>query len=133
ADFEVAANVSVTVTDDPAAAYDKHRPVIALYAGGMGAAAKNFHADLFRRMGYGEVVDEVGARFREGRKAEAAAAVPDELVAETAIIGDPAEVRRRVAEWADRGVTTLVVDVEDAEQVRAVARAVTGEPLERTV
>ncbi|OLF19062.1 LLM class F420-dependent oxidoreductase [Actinophytocola xanthii] len=121
ADFEVAANASVTVTDDPAAEYDRHRPVIALYAGGMGAAEKNFHADLFRRMGYGEVVDEIGARFREGRRAEAAAAVPDELVAETAIIGDADEVRRRVREWADRGVTMLLVGCTDAEQVRQVA------------
>jgi F420-dependent oxidoreductase-like protein len=121
ADFEIAANASVAVTDDPTAEYDRHRPVIALYAGGMGAAEKNFHADLFRRMGYGEVVDEIGARFREGRRAEAAAAVPDELVAETAIIGDADEVRRRVREWADRGVTMLMVGCSDAEQVRTVA------------
>jgi F420-dependent oxidoreductase-like protein len=121
ADFEIAANASVTITDDPAAAYDSHRPVIALYAGGMGAATKNFHADLFRRMGYGEVVDEIGARFREGRKAEAAAAVPDELVAETAIIGDATQVRRRVAEWADLGVTMLMVGAQNAEQVRTIA------------
>lgn len=121
ADFEVAACASVTVTDDPAAEYDKHRPVIALYAGGMGAATKNFHADLFRRMGYGEVVDEIGARFREGRRAEAAAAVPDELVAETTIIGDAATVRRRVAQWRDLGVTMLMVGARDAEQVRTIA------------
>jgi F420-dependent oxidoreductase-like protein len=121
ADFEIAASASVTITDDPAAEYDRHRPVIALYAGGMGAASKNFHADLFRRMGYGEVVDEIGARFREGRKAEAAAAVPDELVAETTIIGDAAEVRRRVDEWRERGVTMLMVGAADAEQVRAIA------------
>ncbi|HEY0448066.1 LLM class F420-dependent oxidoreductase [Actinophytocola sp.] len=122
ADFEVAASASVTITDDPAAEYDKHRPVIALYAGGMGAAEKNFHADLFRRMGYGSVVDEVGALFREGRKADAAAAVPDELVAETAIIGTADQVRARVGRWADRGVTTLMVGCENAEQVRAVAK-----------
>jgi F420-dependent oxidoreductase-like protein len=121
ADFEVAASVSVAVTDDVAAEYDKHRPVIALYAGGMGAEEKNFHADLFRRMGYGEVVDEVTAKFRAGRKAEAAAAVPDELVAETAIIGNADEVRRQVGEWADRGVTMLMVGCGDAAQVRAIA------------
>ncbi|GAB3457540.1 LLM class F420-dependent oxidoreductase [Actinophytocola sediminis] len=121
ADFEVAAGATVTVTDDPAAEYDKHRPVIALYAGGMGAAKKNFHADLFRRMGYAEVVDEIGAKFREGRKAEAAAAVPDELVAETTIIGDASHVRRRVDEWAKRGVTLLMVGAQSAAQVRAIA------------
>ena len=121
ADFEIAANGSITVTDDPAAAYDRHRPVIALYAGGMGAEQKNFHADLFRRMGYGEVVDEVTAQFRAGRKAEAAAAVPDELIAETAIIGTAEQVRAQVKQWADRGVTMLMVGCADAEQVRAVA------------
>ncbi|HWM03472.1 MAG TPA: LLM class F420-dependent oxidoreductase [Actinophytocola sp.] len=121
ADFEVAANAVVAVTDDPAAEYDKHRPVIALYAGGMGATAKNFHADLFRRMGYGDVVDEVGRLFLAGRKAEAAAAVPDELVAETAIIGTAEQVRARVREWADHGVTMLMVNCTDAAQVRSVA------------
>lgn len=121
ADFEVAANASITVTDDAAAAYDRHRPVIALYAGGMGAESKNFHADLFRRMGYGEVVDEVTALFRAGRKADAAAAVPDELVAETAIIGTAEQVRAQVKQWADRGVTMLMVGGQDAAQVRAVA------------
>jgi F420-dependent oxidoreductase-like protein len=122
ADFEVAANASVAVTDDPAAEFDRHRPVIALYAGGMGAEQKNFHADLFRRMGYGEVIDEVTAHFRAGRKREAAAAVPDELVAETAIIGTADQVRAQVKQWADRGVTMLVVGCSDAEQVRATAR-----------
>ena len=120
-DFEVAASVTVTVTDDPAAEYDKHRPVIALYAGGMGAEQKNFHADLFRRMGYGEVVEEVTRKFREGRKLEAAAAVPDELVAETAMIGTAEQVRAQAKKWADNGVTMLMVGCQDAGQVRAVA------------
>ena len=121
ADFEVAANVSVTVTDDPAAEYDKHRPVIALYAGGMGAETKNFHADLFRRMGYGEVVEEVTRKFREGRKLEAAAAVPDELVAETAMIGTAEQISAHARRWADNGVTMLMVGAQDAAQVRAIA------------
>jgi F420-dependent oxidoreductase-like protein len=121
ADFEVAASVTVTITDDPAAEYDRHRPVIALYAGGMGAETKNFHADLFRRMGYGEVVEEVTRKFREGRKFEAAAAIPDELVAETAMIGTAEQVRAQAKKWADNGVTMLMVGCQDAGQVRAVA------------
>ncbi len=118
--FEVAANASIMVTDDPAPAYDAYRPVLALYLGGMGAEQKNFHADLFRRMGYGAVVDEVTALFRQGRKADAAAAVPDELVAETTIIGTADEVRSRVSRWAERGVTTLMVNCSSADQVRQV-------------
>jgi F420-dependent oxidoreductase-like protein len=127
ADFEVAATVSVTITDDPTAAYDRHRPVIALYAGGMGAEQKNFHADLFRRMGYGEVVDEVTALFREGRRADAAAAVPDELVAETAIVGTAEQVRTQAGQWAARGVTMLMVGCDDAAQVRAIAEVFADE------
>jgi F420-dependent oxidoreductase-like protein len=122
ADFEVAANVNVTVTDDAAAEIDRHRPIIALYAGGMGAEQKNFHADLFRRMGYGEVVDEVTALFRAGRKAEAAAAVPEELVRETAIIGTAEQVRAQVKQWADRGVTMLMISPRTVEEVRAAAQ-----------
>jgi F420-dependent oxidoreductase-like protein len=121
ADFEVAASVTVTVTDDRAAEFDKHRPIIALYAGGMGAEQKNFHADLFRRMGYAEVVDEVTALFRAGRKAEAAAAVPDELVGDVAIIGNPEQVRAQVKQWADRGVTMLMISPRTVDEVRAAA------------
>jgi F420-dependent oxidoreductase-like protein len=121
ADFEVAASVNVIVTDDVAAELDRHRPIMALYMGGMGAEQKNFHADLFRRMGYAEVVDEVTALFRAGRKAEAAAVVPDELIAETAIIGTAEQVRAQVKQWADRGVTMLMISPRTVEELRAVA------------
>jgi len=40
-----------------AAAFAAMKPYIALYMGGMGAEDTNFHADVYRRMGYGEVVD----------------------------------------------------------------------------
>jgi len=46
----------------------------------MGAPGMNFHAEVFTRMGYGEVVEDVGKLFQAGRKDEAAQVVPDELV-----------------------------------------------------
>ncbi|HEX6353711.1 LLM class F420-dependent oxidoreductase [Actinophytocola sp.] len=121
ADFEVAASVTVRVTDDAPAEFDRLRPVLALYAGGMGAEQKNFHADLLRRMGYGEVVDEVTALFRSGRKAEAAAVVPDELIRDIAIIGNAEQVRTQVKQWADRGVTMLMVSPRTVEEARTLA------------
>lgn len=124
ADFEVAASCPVVVTDDPGAEYARLRPVVALYAGGMGAETKNFHANLFARMGYGPVVAEIGRLFRAGRRDEAAAAVPDELLAEIAIVGSAAEVQVRVSSWADAGVTMLMVGCRDVEQVRALADAI---------
>jgi F420-dependent oxidoreductase-like protein len=120
-DFEVAASAQVVITGDPAAEIDRQRAVIALYAGGMGAADRNFHADVFRRMGYGAVVDEVTALFRAGRREEAAAAVPDELVTDIAIIGTPGQVREQVAAWERAGVTTMLVTCHTLEQLRTLA------------
>jgi len=122
--FEVAASAQIVITDDPQAEIERMRPVMALYIGGMGAEQRNFHADLFRRMGYGPVIDEVTALFRAGRKDDAAAAVPDELVTEIAIIGSTAEVREQVDAWEKAGVTMMLVTCRDAAQIRTLADAV---------
>lgn len=124
ADFEVAASAQVVITDDPAAEYARLRPVVALYIGGMGAQEMNFHANVFARMGYQSVVDEVGALFRAGRKGEAAAAVPDELVADVAIVGDAETVRAEVDRWEKAGVTMLLVSCSTVNEVRSLADVV---------
>jgi alkanesulfonate monooxygenase SsuD/methylene tetrahydromethanopterin reductase-like flavin-dependent oxidoreductase (luciferase family) len=97
---------------------------MALYLGGMGAPGQNFHADVFSRMGYAEAVAEIGAHFQAGRRTEAAAAVPDELIADTAIIGTVGQVRAGVARWEASGVDMLIVGCPDAERLTAVADAV---------
>jgi F420-dependent oxidoreductase-like protein len=123
--FEIAASAQVVITDDDqATAIDDLRPVVALYAGGMGAETKNFHADVFTRMGYGSTVEEIGRLFRAGRKEEAAAAVPDELVREIAIIGSAAEVRDQIQHWEKCGVTMMLVSCPDVDQVRLLADTV---------
>lgn len=117
-DFEIAATAQCVITDDVAAALDRYRPSTALYVGGMGAKEKNFHADLYRRMGYGTVVDDVTRLFLSGRKAEAIAAVPDEMVRETMLVGTADEVRGQMSDWSAAGVTTLMVTARDAATVR---------------
>ncbi|WP_258341215.1 LLM class F420-dependent oxidoreductase [Saccharopolyspora gregorii] len=132
AGFEVAATCQVVVTDDPAAAKEQVKPSLALYIGGMGATRMNFHADLFRRMGYAAAVEEITAHFQAGRRAEAVAAVPDELVDDVAIIGDREQVRAGVRAWRRAGVDVLLVGCRDVAQLHAVADAVLGaddEPL----
>ncbi|MDN5757084.1 MAG: LLM class F420-dependent oxidoreductase [Tomitella sp.] len=126
-DFEIAATCQITVTDDAASVRDAVRPTVALYVGGMGTPELNFHAQVYRRMGYGDVVDEVTRLYRDGSedgKDAAAAAIPDEMIEETMIIGDAAHVRREVARWEAAGVTTMLVTCRDAEQVRALAEVV---------
>ncbi|MBO0848545.1 MAG: LLM class flavin-dependent oxidoreductase, partial [Pseudonocardia sp.] len=120
-DFTVAASCQVVITEDLATEVARLKHSMALYLGGMGAPGMNFHADVFRRMGYAAEVAEIGALFRDGRRDEAVAAVPDELVADTAIIGPPERVRSEVARWAEAGVDMLIVSCRDTDQARALA------------
>ncbi|MGW0006605.1 LLM class F420-dependent oxidoreductase [Nocardia grenadensis] len=120
-DFEIAATAQVIITDDPAAEIERMRWITSLYIGGMGAPELNFHAQVYRRMGYEKEVDEIGTLFQAGRKAEAAAAVPDELVLETAIIGNETQVREQIAVWEAAGVTMLLVSVPDVAQLKRLA------------
>ncbi|MFM9378686.1 LLM class F420-dependent oxidoreductase [Gordonia sp. VNK21] len=117
ADFEVAATVQAVITEDVAAAVERYRPSTALYVGGMGAKEKNFHAELYTRMGYGDAVEEIGRLFQSGRRAEAIAAVPDEMVRETMLVGTEAEVRAQIGQWEAAGVTMLMVTCRDADTI----------------
>ncbi|MDO8148332.1 MULTISPECIES: LLM class F420-dependent oxidoreductase [unclassified Isoptericola] len=113
-DFEVAATIPVVVRDDVEAAADLVRPHIALYAGGMGAKGANFHKASLDRLGYGEVTDEVQRLYLEGRKEDAARAVPTEMVEEVALVGPPAKVRADLARWEQTALTTLLVQGDPA-------------------
>ncbi|MFD4669700.1 LLM class F420-dependent oxidoreductase [Lentzea sp. NPDC058450] len=121
--FEVAATCQVVVTDDPASVRAMLKPFVALYIGGMGAPGMNFHAEVFTRMGYGEVVTDIGRLFQAGRKDEAAQVVPDELVSEISIVGTAERVREEVRRWEKAGVTTLLVGCRDVASIKAVAEA----------
>lgn len=123
-DFEICATAQVVITDDRAATFEAIKPFLALYMGGMGAEDTNFHADVYRRMGYAEVVDDVTKLFRSNRKDEAAKVIPDELVDDAAIVGDIDHVRKQITEWEAAGVTMMVVSGRSAEQIRELASLV---------
>ena len=124
-DFEVCASVPVIISDDVEGAADALRPMYALYFGGMGARNRNFHADVPRRMGYDDVVDKVQDAYLGGRKDEAAALIPTELVEKLALIGPPDKIRHDLAAWRDSLVTTLLIS-GDATTLRRVAEVVLG-------
>jgi len=119
--FEICATAQVVVTDDRPAIMELMKPHLALYMGGMGAEDTNFHADVYRRMGYSEVVDEVTALFRNNRKDQAAAVIPDELVDDSAIVGDLDYVREQIKAWEAAGVTMMVIGARSPEQIRDLA------------
>jgi F420-dependent oxidoreductase-like protein len=122
--FEICATAQVVVTDDRPAIMELMKPHLALYMGGMGAEDTNFHADVYRRMGYSEVVDEVTALFRSDRKDQAAAVIPDELVDDSAIVGNLDYVREQIKAWEAAGVTMMVVAARSPEQIRDLAALV---------
>jgi len=108
-DFEIAPMVNVMVTDDVDAARDAMRHYVALYVGGMGSRDKNFYNALVQRYGFEEAAKTVQDLYREGKKDEAAAALPAELIDTVSLCGPPDVVRERLAVFRDAGVGTLMV------------------------
>jgi F420-dependent oxidoreductase-like protein len=124
-DFEIAATVPVVIHDDVEQAADFLRPMYALYFGGMGARGANFHFDVAVRLGYEAEATKIQDLYLDGKKQEAAAAVPTRLVEEVALIGPQDKIRADLDEWRESIVTTLLVG-GDAATVRRVADLVLG-------
>src|SRR3954451_24577242 len=126
-DFEIAPMVNVMVTDDLEGARDAMRHYIALYVGGMGSRDKNFYNALVRRYGFEDAAQKVQDLYLEGKRDEAAAALPGELIDTVSLCGPADVVRERLAVFRDAGVGTLMVAPtawsrdERLEQLRLVA------------
>jgi F420-dependent oxidoreductase-like protein len=86
---------------------DRARPGVALYVGGMGARDRNFYNQLFRRYGFEKEADEIQELYLAGKKEEAAAAVPQEFLDATSLIGPAAFVKERIEAYKAAGVTIL--------------------------
>jgi F420-dependent oxidoreductase-like protein len=119
--FAVAPTVWIALGDDVAACRDRIRPHAAFYIGGMGPRGKNFYNDLVRRYGYDEVATKVQDLFLDGKHAEAAAAVPDALIDEIALVGPDDRVREQLRAWANAPVTTLLLETADLATIRRIA------------
>jgi F420-dependent oxidoreductase-like protein len=122
-EFEVCATVPLIVSDDVDASIDALRPFYALYFGGMGAKGTNFHANVAIRMGYEREVDQIQELYLGGKKDEAGAAVPRELIEELSLVGPPEKIRDDLAKWRESIVTTLIVSA-DGPTLRTVAELV---------
>lgn len=124
-DFEIAVSLDFIVHDDVERAADMIRPRLALYFGGMGARSMNFHHEVAVRMGYGGEARRIQELFLEGKKDEAAAAVPTKLVEQLSLIGPPDKIRHDLEAWRDSGVTSLLI-VGGPELLRQAAELVLG-------
>jgi hypothetical protein len=120
--FEVFAEASVTITDDIKGTLDAARPLTAMYVGGMGSQTHNFHREAMARRGFPEAAERIGELWRAGRKAEAQAAVPEEYLEQTALVGSAARIRQRWdAGFAAPGATGLIVNAGQPAAVELMA------------
>ena len=108
-EFDIAPGVNVAIDDDVDRARDQMRHFVALYVGGMGSRERNFYNSLVQRYGFEDAAREIQDLYLEGRKDDAAAAVPAELIDMVALVGPRETVRERLAVYRDAGVGTLIV------------------------
>ena len=89
---------------------DMARPNMALYVGGMGARGKNFYNDVCRDYGFEKEAVEIQDLYLDGKKDEAAAAIPGEWIMNANLVGSPGFIKERVAAYKEAGVTVLSVN-----------------------
>lgn len=122
--FDTVASLQAILTDDIESARLRVKPVLALYIGGMGARGRNFYNDLACRYGYEEAAKQIQDLFLEGKRMEAATAVPDALVDELSLIGTREMIRDRLEAWRESSATTLALMPTDSDTLRTVAELV---------
>ncbi len=126
ADLDLQAGGRLRITDEVDETVAQLKPAMAFQLGGMGSAATNFYNDAFRRAGWEEAAREVQRLWLDRRRDEAAAAVPDDLILRSNLIGTPAMVRERIRLYRDAGVTTLrlsPIGDTDAERLDQLGQA----------
>ena len=127
-DFEIAPFCTVVLNDDLEKARMPVKGNLALYIGGMGARDKNFYNDYCKRLGYPDAAKEIQDLFLSGKKAEAAAAVPDQLVDDVALVGSADRIRDRLQAWKAAGekrhVGSLLAGTGQPEALRVLAEEV---------
>ena len=121
-DITMSPQVSIYVTDDIKAAYDRERPHIAFYIGGMGV----FYHQYMHRIGFGEESDKIREAYLNRERDRAAELVTDEMINSMTIIGNAQQCRDQMQTFFDAGVDEirLVFNEPDAESYLAGIKAV---------
>jgi F420-dependent oxidoreductase-like protein len=108
-DLEVSPSLQVAIDGDLEAARGVVKASLLLYFGGMGSRKTNFYVDLAHRFGYGDVADEVQSLYQDGKREDAYAAIPDEIVDAVALVGTEDEVAQRLERFIGTGIDRLIV------------------------
>jgi F420-dependent oxidoreductase-like protein len=130
--FDVMATVPLVVGADAARCADPIRPYAALYVGGMGSREQNFYNRLAVRMGYGAEAAEIQELYLGGRQREAMAAVPQQFIDDTSLLGDVARLADRLQAFAEAGLTTCAVSPYGPVEAKLAALTTIAEALDKS-
>lgn len=119
--FLVAPMAQVRVCADVAEGLLPVKAMLGFYIGGMGHAARNFHADLMARMGYADEARRIQELFLSGRREEAVRAVPDAFADEISLVGPRERIAERLESWRKGPVTDLLALTSDPHTLRTLA------------
>ncbi len=123
-DFDIAPFVTCILGDDIDSCRMPVKGMLALYIGGMGARGKNFYTDYATRLGYEEAAVKIQDLYLDGKKAEALAAVPDELADSISLIGTRERIAERIEAWKKSPATTLLLGAQQPEAIQLLAELV---------
>lgn len=120
ADFDIAPTVVVAIGDLEHVMLPC-KMQLALYIGGMGSKRKNFYKDYLSHVGFQEACERIQTLFFEGKRREAVAAVPDDMVDALYLVGSKDRIRDRFQRWKDSPVGTFMVGSQDMDTLRFMA------------
>ncbi|MGH3739923.1 MAG: LLM class F420-dependent oxidoreductase [Micromonosporaceae bacterium] len=120
APLEISAGGLLAIGDDVTGLREAARPFVALYVGGMGSKTRNFYNDLVKRYGYEVQAQRIQELYLAGKKDQAAAAVPDELIELMNLVGPASYVKERIEAFREAGVTMLNLTPVGEDPVRQV-------------
>jgi F420-dependent oxidoreductase-like protein len=123
-DFDIAPFVTCIVGDDIDNCRMPVKGMLSLYIGGMGARGKNFYTDYATRLGYEDAAVKIQDLYLDGKKAEALAAVPDELADSVSLVGTRERIAERIEVWKKSPATTLLLGAQQPEAIQLLAELV---------
>ena len=101
------------------------RANMALYIGGMGARGKNFYNNYATALGFEDEAVKIQDLFLSGKKDEAAAAVPAELIDACHLVGPAQRIKERLGRWKTAGnkghVGAMLLGCQQPEALELIA------------
>jgi len=122
--FDLAPFVTCVMGNDLEKCRAPIKASLALYIGGMGARNKNFYNSYVRNFGYEDLATQLQDLYLSGKKNEAQAAVPDQLVDAVALVGPKERIRDQLERWKASPVTSMLIGTSQPEALRTLAELV---------